>query len=101
MRIILFFDLPTETSAQQKAYRRFHKKLIENGFLMEQYSVYSKLALNKTVANTIINKIKDITPKEGVVQVMTITEKQYSEIEYIIGEKKDNVINSTDRLIII
>ena len=98
---MLFFDLPTETSAQQKAYRKFHKKLIENGFMMEQYSLYSKLALNNTVANTVINKIREMSPKEGVVQILTITEKQYEEIEYIVGEKKDTVINTTDRTVVI
>lgn len=44
MRVIVFFDLPTETNAQRREYTRFRKKLLKSGFLMMQESVYSKLA---------------------------------------------------------
>ena len=46
MRLIIFFDLPVGTVAERKAYVGFRKFLINEGFLMMQYSVYSKLALN-------------------------------------------------------
>ena len=42
LRIILFFDLPVETASQRKAYAFFRKKLITNGFIMLQKSVYTK-----------------------------------------------------------
>ena len=46
MRILVFFDLPTETSKDRKIYSKFRKFLIKEGFIMMQESVYSKLALN-------------------------------------------------------
>ena len=48
MRMLVFFDLPTETEANRREYRRFRKLLICNGFLMLQESVYCKLLLNST-----------------------------------------------------
>ena len=39
MRIIVFFDLPTETLEDKREYRKFRKMLIENGFVMMQESV--------------------------------------------------------------
>ncbi|MFV0499900.1 MAG: CRISPR-associated endonuclease Cas2, partial [Bacilli bacterium] len=42
MRIILFFDLPQTTSTEKKVYRKFHNLLISEGFIMVQFSIYSK-----------------------------------------------------------
>ena len=50
MRVIVFFDLPVETSADRREYAHFRKHLVKNGFLMIQESVYSKLALNMSAA---------------------------------------------------
>ena len=55
MRVIVFFDLPTETTEDKKNYRKFRKFLIKGGFLMLQESVYAKLALNYTQVEQIIN----------------------------------------------
>jgi len=65
MRVIVMFDLPTLTSSDRKAYRIFRKYLITNGFLMLQESIYSKLALNGTVANTVIRNIEKNVPDNG------------------------------------
>lgn len=53
MRIIVFFDLPTETNENKREYRKFRKMLIENGFIMLQESVYCRMALNQTAAGMI------------------------------------------------
>ena len=42
MRILVMFDLPTETSEERRDYRKFRKNLIKNGFIMMQESVYVK-----------------------------------------------------------
>ena len=46
MRVLIFFDLPTETAKDRKIYSKFRKLLINEGFIMLQESVYAKLALN-------------------------------------------------------
>ena len=51
MRVIVFFDLPTQTLEDKREYRKFRKFLIKKGFLMMQESVYCRLVLNQTVAN--------------------------------------------------
>lgn len=101
MRTIVFFDLPNVYYKDRKNYQKFHKFLINDGYIMLQESVYSKLALNLQQAELNINKIKKNSPQKGVIQVMNITEKQYADIEFIIGKPKSNVIDSEDRLIIL
>lgn len=99
MRVIVFFDLPTETINDRKIYTQFRKALINDGFIMLQESVYSKMALNNSIANSIKEKIYRNKPPKGIVQMLTITEKQYSGMEYIVGEKNENILDNTERLI--
>ncbi len=87
MRILVFFDLPTETSKDRKIYSRFRKFLIKEGFIMMQESVYSKLALNNSITNAIRDKIEKNKPPKGIVQMLVITEKQFSSMEYIVRRK--------------
>ena len=101
MRIMVFFDLPTITPANRKDYANFIKYLIKNGFIMMQESVYSKLALNSTVVNSIVNGIKNNKPPEGIVQIITLTEKQFSKMEIITGEYKVNVLDTDERLVVL
>jgi len=101
MRVIVFFDLPTITSINRREYRRFRKFLIKGGFVMNQESVYSKLALNTSVARSIIDNVKKNAPDEGIVELLTITEKQFSKIQFIVGESQNEMLDSDERLIIL
>ncbi len=101
MRVIVFFDLPVLTDSNRREYRKFRKYLIKSGFIMLQESVYCKLAQNSTVADTIIEKLKKNKPASGLVQAIKITEKQYAKTEYIVGESKNKVLDSDERLIVL
>lgn len=101
MRVIVFFDLPTITAENIREYRKFRKFLINEGFIMMQESVYTKLALNSTVAGLIRDRVRLNKPGEGLVEMLTITEKQFSGIEYILGGEQEEVENSEKRLIVI
>ena len=101
MRIVLFFDLPTLTEKNRKDYTLFRKFLIKSGFMMLQESVYVKLALNATVMNTLINNLEKNKPSEGLVQMLLVTEKQYSKLYMLLGENKNEVLDSTERLVIL
>lgn len=101
MRVIVLFDLPMVTSAERKQYTQFRKHLIKNGFLMMQESVYCKLAQNQAAADYIISNIKKNKPDSGTVQVMKITEKQFSRMETIVGHVNSDIVDSDERLLII
>ncbi|SDM54275.1 CRISPR-associated protein Cas2 [Lachnospira pectinoschiza] len=95
------FDLPVLTSKNMKDYRQFRKYLIKSGFLMMQESVYCKLAPNSVAADSIVDNIRKNKPPEGLVQVLKVTEKQFSKMEYVVGEKRKDIIDSDERLIIL
>lgn len=99
MRLIVFFDLPTLTNANLAEYRKFRKFLIQNGFIMMQESVYCRLVLNSNSANLLKKQIYNNLPKQGLVQLMQITEQQFVNIEYLKGKSQSNVIDSNKRII--
>lgn len=101
MRLIVFFDLPVLTATNRRNYYLFRKFLIKAGFLMMQESVYCKLAQNDKAADSIVENVKKNKPEEGLVQILRVTEKQYSKIDFVVGERSDNVIDSDERLIIL
>ncbi|NLL91618.1 MAG: CRISPR-associated endonuclease Cas2 [Ruminococcaceae bacterium] len=101
MRVIVMFDLPTTTSADLKEYRKFRRFLIKSGFIMQQESVYSKLALNSSAVEAITSNIRKNKPPTGNVQLLTITERQYSSIELIVGNRESEIIDSDERLVIL
>lgn len=101
MRIIVMFDLPTKTSLDIREYNRFRKFLIKSGFLMMQESVYCKLALNTTVADSVITSVRKNKPEHGLVQAFTLTERQFSKIEFITGTANTDVLDTDKRLVIL
>lgn len=101
MRIMIMFDLPITTVENRREYAKFRKYLIKSGFLMLQESIYCKIAQNQTMADSIVEGVKKNKPKEGLVQVLKVTEKQYSKMEYIVGKSTGDVLNSDARLIVL
>ena len=101
MRVIVFFDLPVITSTNRKDYRDFHKYLIKAGFLMMQESVYCKLAQNSTMAESVVENIRKNKPSDGLVQVLRITEKQFGKMEFVVGTKKNDILNTDERVVIL
>lgn len=101
MRILVFFDLPTETADERKSYRKFRKLLITNGFIMMQESVYCRMVLNGSAMNSVADLIEKNKPSKGLVQLLTVTEKQFANMRCITGEFKSDIINSDERVVIL
>ena len=99
MRSLLMFDLPTLTASDKQEYRKFIKLLKELGFIMFQESIYIKLSINETAVKSITNTIKNNLPKKGLISILTITEKQFNDINYMLGDFTTDIINSDDRVI--
>lgn len=101
VRTIVFFDLPNIYLKDKKNYIKFRKYLLSEGFIMMQESVYSKIVMNTQQSDLLLERLRKNSPKKGIIQVLTITERQYSQIEYIIGESNSKIINTEDRLVIL
>lgn len=102
MRLIVIFDLPTETKKDLKEYRDFVKFLTKEGYLRIQFSVYSKLCINNDSAKTASKKIMKNSPIKGDVRYLIITETQYKSIVNVNNKYTlQEAITTTDRTLMI
>ena len=53
------------------------------------------------LAGCYVDANKEMHILEGLVQVLRVTEKQYSKMEYIVGENHSQVLNNDERLVIL
>lgn len=91
MWVLVFFDLPTETKKEKKAYSDFRKKLIDDGFTMFQFSIYLRHCASRENAEVHIKRVKSILPPAGQVGILCITDKQFGAMELFIGKKEKAV----------
>ncbi len=101
MRVVVFFDLPTETAEERRVYRRFRAALLKNGFFMMQESVYSKIILNNTAANVIKETVRKLKTGKGLIQMLTVTERQFENMEFVLGKKQSTVVDTAERLVVL
>lgn len=99
MRSLLMFDLPVETANQRREYRRFIKFLKKEGFIMFQESIYVKLSINESGVKLMKERLKAHVPAKGLVSMITITEKQFQNIDFLQGDFVTDIIQSEDKVI--
>ena len=87
MRLLVMFDLPVATKKDRKEYAKFRKYLIDSGYFMLQFSIYTRITQNHDDARKHIRKLKQNLPPKGAVRVMQVTEKQYTSMEILVGTK--------------
>lgn len=85
MWVIVFFDMPTETKKQRKAYTDFRKRLLNDGFHMFQFSMYIRNCPSMENAEVHRKRVRSYRPDDGDIGIMTITDRQFSAIELYRG----------------
>lgn len=87
MRVAVLFDLPTTTKSERRAATQFRKHLLDDGFSMLQYSVYTRLCPNRDAAEKHMLRVRRNTPDSGSVRVLYLTEQQFTHMHVLVGEK--------------
>lgn len=87
MWILVFFDLPTDTKKDKKAYVDFRKNLQRDGFTMFQFSIYIRHCASKENMEVHIKRVKSFLPEYGKVGILYITDKQFGDIELYYGKE--------------
>ena len=89
MWVIAMFDLPTDTAKTRGDYARFRKDLLDDGFTMMQYSVYSRHCASIENAEVHMARMAARVPPAGEVRFLTITDKQFGRIKVYAGKKRE------------
>ena len=87
MWVMVLFDLPTETKKERKAAADFRKKIMHDGFIMFQFSIYLRHCPSRENAEVHIKRVKDMMPEHGDIGILCITDKQFGEMEIFHGQK--------------
>ena len=87
MWVLVFFDLPTETKQERKIAGEFRKKILQDGFVMFQFSIYMRHCASKENAEVHKKRVKKILPHKGHIGIMCITDKQFGDMEVFYGHK--------------
>lgn len=90
MWVIAMFDLPVDTPKARKAYTRFRKDLMEDGFTMMQYSVYIRHCASIENAKVHAARMGKRVPVAGEVRFLTITDRQFGRIEVYAGKSRQS-----------
>ena len=98
MWLFVFFDLPVTTKKERKLAATFRKKLIQDGFTMMQWSVYTRHCASSESADVHESRIKSFVPEKGQVTIMRITDKQYGNIVNMWGKKKQEMEDAPQQL---
>jgi len=100
MRLFVFFDLPVSKKEQRKIASKFRKELVNEGFIMLQFSVYCRVCRGQDIVDREIRRIQQILPSEGNVRILQVTDKQYGNMKLLVGNiKKEEIIGAEQLLL--
>lgn len=95
MWVMVFFDLPTDTKKERKAAADFRKHLVQDGFVMFQFSIYMRHCPSSENAAVHVKRVKLQLPPYGQVGVLSITDKQFGSMELFFAKKVQELPSGT------
>lgn len=98
MWLFVFFDLPTNTKKERRDAAQFRKALEKDGFSMMQFSVYVRHCPSKENMNVHIARVRASMPPSGLTSILSITDKQYGEIQNFWGKAEQAKLTTPQQL---
>ncbi|MCK4341411.1 MAG: CRISPR-associated endonuclease Cas2 [Phycisphaerae bacterium] len=88
MWLLAMFDLPVDTKEARRAYTRFRKALLKDGFSRMQYSVYTRHCASEENLEVHIGRVENALPPDGEVRLFSITDKQFERMRVFWGKTR-------------
>ena len=83
--LMAMFDLPVMTDKERKTATRFRNDLLDDGFLMIQFSVYARPCVSFEQLSKHLGIIQKMVPEAGNVRLIYITDEQWAKSVTVIG----------------
>ncbi len=83
--LVVAFDLPVGTREQRKEATTFRKFLLDDGYIMVQYSVYARACVSFARQQTHLERVKGNLPPEGSIRAVFVTRAQWERSFVIQG----------------
>lgn len=88
MWLVVMFDLPVDTKDARRAYTQFRKKLLLDGFVKMQFSVYIRHCASEENADVHYRRVEYAVPDDGEVRIIAITDKQFERMRIFWGKRR-------------
>ena len=95
---LVMFDLPVKTKLQRTHANNFCKLLIDLGWSREQYSVYVRYVPTGMSVAPEIKQVRDQIPNLGKVEVLAITDRQWSKALRFFNAQEESPLSAPDLL---
>jgi CRISPR-associated protein Cas2 len=92
------FDLPVDTKEARKSYTNFRKALLNDGFVMLQFSVYARHCPSEENAVVHERRVRTFLPEDGEVRLLKITDKQFERMKVFYGKTRKSTEKSPEQL---
>lgn len=83
------FDLPVDTKKRRKEYATFRKRIVQDGFILIQFSVYVRYCASHETADVHERRVSAWLPPDGHVWMMRLTDHQYNSSKHFWGKDRD------------
>ena len=84
--VLVRFDLPVVADAERKAATRFRNDLLDDGYLMIQFSVYARPCVSYEALEKHTARIERMCPEAGNVRILFMTDEQWKRSKTVIGK---------------
>ncbi|QCE34605.1 CRISPR-associated endonuclease Cas2 [Acetobacteraceae bacterium] len=101
MWLMIFFDLPVKSKPQRSRATRFRNSLLNDGFMMVQFSVYARACRGQDAVDKHLMRARLALPKEGSVRALQVTDKQYGRMELMLGLAKKTESKATKQMVLL
>ncbi len=98
MWLFVMFDLPVVTKKERKQAMGFRNNLLDLGFEMSQFSVYVKYCASGDRAEFVGVRIQRQLPPGGKVDILTITDKQFTNMKRFYATSRIKNDGKVDQL---
>jgi CRISPR-associated protein Cas2 len=88
MWLLVMFDLPVGTAGERKEATQFRKILLDLGFEMTQFSVYTRFSTSHAQTAILCDRVEEELPEGGRVHVLQFTDKQFERAKTYRGKQR-------------
>ncbi|QCE33784.1 CRISPR-associated endonuclease Cas2 [Acetobacteraceae bacterium] len=101
MWLMIFFDLPVKSKLQRTSATRFRNALLNDGFIMIQFSVYARVCRGQEAVDKHLHRTRLAMPKAGSIRALQVTDKQYGRMELMLGLGKKIEKKATKQMVLL
>ena len=101
MWLMVLFDLPVQTKKQRRVAAKFRKFLVDDGYLMLQFSVYARICRGQDAVAKHSRRLGNALPDEGSVRSLQFTDAQFARMKTLVGTRRPEETIGTDQMVLL